>query len=79
MIGYKTDEFWRGYPHREMTLELKAYYLLQAAYWIQQTIILGMLHLTVMPYSADGLQPRRLRNLEKTSKSSSRMYVPIIT
>lgn len=40
--GYKTENFWIGYPHEEMTLGLKLYYLLQAAYWCQQTIILAL-------------------------------------
>jgi hypothetical protein len=39
--GYKTEHFWLEYPHRQMTLELKTYYLMQAAYWLQQTIILA--------------------------------------
>ncbi|WVQ81954.1 hypothetical protein IAT38_004081 [Cryptococcus sp. DSM 104549] len=38
---YKTEYFWIDYPHREMTWELKTYYLMQASYWIQQTIILA--------------------------------------
>lgn len=39
--GYKTEHFWLEYPHREMTWELKTYYLVQAAYWLQQTILLA--------------------------------------
>ncbi len=39
--GYNTKELWLGYPHKEMTRHLKVYYLLQAAYWLQQTIILA--------------------------------------
>lgn len=39
---YKTEHFWLGYPHREMTWGLKTYYLMQAAYWCQQTIILAL-------------------------------------
>lgn len=38
--GFKTKHFWLEYPHRKMTFQLKTYYLLQAAYWLQQTIIL---------------------------------------
>ncbi|WVN90181.1 uncharacterized protein L203_105417 [Cryptococcus depauperatus CBS 7841] len=38
---YRTEHFWLEYPHREMTLELKTYYLMQAAYWLQQTILLA--------------------------------------
>lgn len=38
--GFKTEHFWLEYPHRKMTLQLKTYYLLQAAYWLQQTIIM---------------------------------------
>ncbi|WVR07408.1 hypothetical protein IAU60_004449 [Kwoniella sp. DSM 27419] len=38
---YKTEHFWLTYPHTGMTWELKTYYLMQAAYWLQQTIILA--------------------------------------
>ncbi|WWC93633.1 hypothetical protein V866_000468 [Kwoniella sp. B9012] len=38
---YKTEYFWIDYPHKQMTWELKTYYLVQAAYWIQQTILLA--------------------------------------
>ncbi|WVQ99875.1 hypothetical protein IAU59_007018 [Kwoniella sp. CBS 9459] len=38
---YKTEYFWIDYPHDQMTFELKTYYLMQAAYWLQQTIILA--------------------------------------
>ncbi|WWC71695.1 uncharacterized protein I206_105653 [Kwoniella pini CBS 10737] len=38
---YKTEYFWIDYPHKQMTWELKTYYLMQAAYWIQQTILLA--------------------------------------
>ncbi|WRT68271.1 uncharacterized protein IL334_005247 [Kwoniella shivajii] len=38
---YKTEYFWLGYPHKQMTWELKTYYLIQAAYWVQQTILLA--------------------------------------
>ena len=37
---YKTENFWIGYPHWDMKPELKAYYLVQAAYWCQQLIVL---------------------------------------
>ncbi|KAL7423498.1 sphingosine N-acyltransferase lag1 [Cryptotrichosporon argae] len=37
---YKTEHFWLEYPHKEMTLALKTYYLMQAAYWCQQAILL---------------------------------------
>ena len=30
------------YPHWDMRLELKAYYLLQIAYWCQQFIVLAL-------------------------------------
>lgn len=39
--GYETKYFWIDYPHKELTFELKAYYLMQAGYWLQQTIILA--------------------------------------
>lgn len=39
---YKTEYFFIDYPHREMTRSLKCYYLMQAAYWCQQTIILAL-------------------------------------
>ena len=38
--GFNTEHFWLEYPHRKMTFHLKTYYLLQAAYWLQQTIIM---------------------------------------
>ncbi|WOO82505.1 Sphingosine N-acyltransferase-like protein FUM17 [Vanrija pseudolonga] len=39
---YKTEYFFIDYPHREMPWGLKTYYLVQAAYWCQQTIILAL-------------------------------------
>ena len=57
---YRTEYFWIGvsleeilvdladasvdYPHWEMKPELKAYYLVQTAYWLQQfaVLILGL-------------------------------------
>ncbi|KAF7316164.1 Longevity assurance proteins LAG1/LAC1 [Mycena indigotica] len=41
---YHTAAFWLEYPHWAMTPQLKAYYLVQAAYWIQQVLVL-LLHL----------------------------------
>ncbi|WWD18964.1 hypothetical protein CI109_103421 [Kwoniella shandongensis] len=38
---FKTEFFWRNYPIQGMPLRLKVYYLMQAAYWAQQTIILA--------------------------------------
>ncbi|KAI1795203.1 TLC domain-containing protein [Ganoderma leucocontextum] len=37
---YNTKPFWIDYPHWDMKPELKAYYLVQAAYWCQQLIVL---------------------------------------
>ncbi|TFY75026.1 hypothetical protein EWM64_g8983 [Hericium alpestre] len=37
---YKTEHFWLEYPHWQMKPELKRYYLMQAAYWCQQLIVL---------------------------------------
>ncbi|RPD67193.1 longevity assurance proteins LAG1/LAC1 [Lentinus tigrinus ALCF2SS1-7] len=37
---YDTKYFWIDYPHWEMKPELKRYYLMQAAYWCQQLIVL---------------------------------------
>ncbi|KAF7301749.1 TLC domain-containing protein [Mycena indigotica] len=37
---YQTKYFWLGYPHWDMTPELKRYYLMQMAYWCQQFIVL---------------------------------------
>ncbi|KAI0796697.1 TLC domain-containing protein [Abortiporus biennis] len=37
---YQTQYFWIDYPHWEMKPELKAYYLMQMAYWIQQLMVL---------------------------------------
>ncbi|KZT74358.1 longevity assurance proteins LAG1/LAC1 [Daedalea quercina L-15889] len=37
---YRTPYFWIDYPHWDMKPELKSYYLMQAAYWCQQLIVL---------------------------------------
>ncbi|KAJ7655411.1 TLC domain-containing protein [Mycena rosella] len=37
---YRTDYFWIDFPHTAMLPELKAYYLLQTAYWVQQFFVL---------------------------------------
>ncbi|KAL1992271.1 hypothetical protein VTN49DRAFT_4303 [Thermomyces lanuginosus] len=37
---FNTTAMFEGFPHREHTAEFKAYYLLQAAYWSQQAIVL---------------------------------------
>jgi very-long-chain ceramide synthase len=37
---YRTEAFWIDYPHWDMKPELKRYYLMQMAYWIQQFIVL---------------------------------------
>ncbi|TCD69653.1 hypothetical protein EIP91_006670 [Steccherinum ochraceum] len=37
---YRTEQFWIDYPHWDMKPELKAYYLLQSAYWCQQLMVL---------------------------------------
>ncbi|KAI0921068.1 hypothetical protein AcW2_006158 [Taiwanofungus camphoratus] len=39
---YRTEYFWIDYPHWEMRSDLKSYYLMQAAYWCQQLIVLVM-------------------------------------
>nr|GAT59919.1 predicted protein [Mycena chlorophos] len=39
---YDTKYFWIGYPHWDMTPELKRYYLMQMAYWCQQFIVLAL-------------------------------------
>ncbi|OCH84674.1 longevity assurance proteins LAG1/LAC1 [Obba rivulosa] len=39
---YKTEHFWIDYPHWQMTPELKRYYLMQAAYWCQQLLVLAL-------------------------------------
>jgi acyl-CoA-dependent ceramide synthase len=38
---YNTSAFWSTFPVLEMPALLKAYYLLQFSYWLQQTIILA--------------------------------------
>ena len=38
---YKTSAMWNTFPVLEMPALLKAYYLLQFSYWLQQTIILA--------------------------------------
>ncbi|EIM88473.1 longevity assurance proteins LAG1/LAC1 [Stereum hirsutum FP-91666 SS1] len=37
---YRTDAFWIDYPHWQMKPNLKRYYLMQAAYWCQQFVVL---------------------------------------
>ncbi|KAJ6592860.1 TLC domain-containing protein [Mycena capillaripes] len=37
---YRTEYFWIDYPYTAMLPELKRYYLLQTAYWIQQFLVL---------------------------------------
>ncbi|KAG6810870.1 hypothetical protein H0H92_009991 [Tricholoma furcatifolium] len=37
---YQTKYFWIDYPHWDMKPELKRYYLMQMAYWLQQLLIL---------------------------------------
>ncbi|CAL1700746.1 unnamed protein product [Somion occarium] len=37
---YQTEHFWLEYPHWQMIPQLKAYYLMQAAYWCQQLMVL---------------------------------------
>ncbi|KAH8924097.1 longevity assurance proteins LAG1/LAC1, partial [Atractiella rhizophila] len=40
---YDTKHFWIGYPHWRMNLDLKAYYLIQFSYWLQQALVLVLL------------------------------------
>ncbi|KAL0949463.1 hypothetical protein HGRIS_009517 [Hohenbuehelia grisea] len=37
---YRTEYFWIDYPHWDMKPELKRYYLMQMAYWLQQLLVL---------------------------------------
>ncbi|KAJ3799101.1 longevity assurance proteins LAG1 LAC1 [Lentinula aff. detonsa] len=37
---YRTEAFWIDYPHWDMKPELKRYYLMHMAYWIQQLLVL---------------------------------------
>ena len=37
---YRTEAFWLEYPHWRMQGVLKAFYLLQLAYWLQQLLVL---------------------------------------
>ncbi|KIM68795.1 hypothetical protein SCLCIDRAFT_13535 [Scleroderma citrinum Foug A] len=37
---YRTEYFWIDYPHWEMIPELKRYYLMHTAYWLQQFMVL---------------------------------------
>lgn len=39
---YRTEHMWLEYPHRELTFGLKLFYLLQASYWLQQLLIMGL-------------------------------------
>jgi hypothetical protein len=38
---YQTDMIWREYPHWDMQPELKRYYLMHAAYWCQQLLVMA--------------------------------------
>lgn len=40
MWFFKTDEFYKNYPHREHEWLFKFYYLFQAGFWSQQAIVL---------------------------------------
>lgn len=40
MWFFNTREFYVGFPHRENELLLKTFYLLQAAFWAQQSVLL---------------------------------------
>ena len=37
---FNTSAFYETYPHKYNSLPLKAYYLLEASYWLQQAIVL---------------------------------------
>ncbi|GAA95253.1 uncharacterized protein L969DRAFT_92487 [Mixia osmundae IAM 14324] len=37
---YRTDAFWKGYPHWQLLPQLKLYYLLQFSYWLCQMLVL---------------------------------------
>lgn len=37
---FNTDAFYTGFPHMELDIWMKAFYLLQAAFWGQQAIVL---------------------------------------
>lgn len=37
--GFSVDGLWQGYPHRELSLVFKTYYLLQLAYCIHQLFV----------------------------------------
>ncbi|KAJ7146850.1 TLC domain-containing protein [Mycena epipterygia] len=37
---YRTEYFWIDYPHTAILPELKRYYLMQTAYWVQQFLVL---------------------------------------
>lgn len=39
---YETKAFWIDYPHWRMRPDMKAYYLLQFAYWLQQLLVLAL-------------------------------------
>lgn len=37
---FNTTEFWSSYPHKSQTANMKTYYLIQFAYWLQQFMVL---------------------------------------
>ncbi|KAJ6462133.1 longevity assurance proteins LAG1/LAC1 [Mycena sanguinolenta] len=41
-LWFTTRHFWLDYPHTHLPAALKAYYLLQIAYWLQQALVLGL-------------------------------------
>ncbi|KAJ7245926.1 TLC domain-containing protein [Mycena haematopus] len=41
-LWFTTRHFWLDYPHTHLPGPLKAYYLLQISYWLQQFLVLGL-------------------------------------
>jgi acyl-CoA-dependent ceramide synthase len=39
---FNISGMYEGFPHRTMTGDFKFYYLFQAAYWMQQAVVIGL-------------------------------------
>lgn len=36
------EALWKGYPHYKLTWQLKAYYLMQGAFWVSQIMVINI-------------------------------------
>lgn len=40
--SFKTDCYWKGYPHDALAPLTKGYYLVQTSFWLQTLIVLNL-------------------------------------